>query len=186
MPCSACCSAIVSGVAMVLLHLQLDETALDADGESVDWNVGGKIQRLPGVQIEPGAVPRALDPAALLVQLTVGQRPVVVRAAVLDRDDLAAAVEDPDLEVLPFHQATCAGRQLFERADVDDVGQIRSLHSALYPPLGGRSQRGRGPGASRSVPRWRGTPSRWGRSSAEAGHQMVEIRPPPPDSPPVS
>src|SRR6478752_7710922 len=130
---------------MVLLHLQLDETALDADGESVDWNVGGKIQRLPGVQIEPGAVPRALDPAALLVQLTVGQRPVVVRAAVLDRDDLAAAVEDPDLEVLPFHQATCAGRQLFERADVDDVGQIRSLHSALYPPLGGGLSAGEDP-----------------------------------------
>jgi len=55
---------------MVLLHLQLDETALDADGESVDCNVGGEVQRLPGMQVEPGAVPRAFHPAALLVQLT--------------------------------------------------------------------------------------------------------------------
>src|SRR6185503_6647242 len=102
MPCSACCSAIVSGVAMVLLHLQLDETALDADGECVDGNVGGEVLRLPGAKIEPGSVPRALDPAALLVQLAIGQRPVVVRAAVLDREELACAVEDPDLEVLPF------------------------------------------------------------------------------------
>src|SRR3954469_6379398 len=148
MPCSACCSAIVSGVAMVLLHLQLDETALDADGESVDCNVSGEVQRFPGMKVEPGAVPRALDPAALLIQLTVRQRPVVVRAAVLDGDDLATAVEDPDLEVLPFHQAACAGRKLVERADVDDVRQIRSLHSALYPPLAGGSQRARGPGAS--------------------------------------
>src|SRR3954462_3163412 len=148
MPCSACCSAIVSGVAMVLLHLQLDETALDADGESVDCNVSGEVQRFPGMKVEPGAVPRALDPAALLIQLTVRQRPVVVRAAVLDGDDLATAVEDPDLEVLPLHQAACAGRKLVERADVDDVRQIRSLHSALYPPPGDGSQRVRGPGAS--------------------------------------
>src|SRR3954468_10746665 len=120
---------------MVLLHLQLDETALDADGKSVDSNVSGEVQRLPGMKVEPGAVPRALDPAALLIQLAVRQGPVVVRAAVLDGDDLATAVEDPDLEVLPLHQAACAGRKLVERADVDDVRQIRSLHSALYPPL---------------------------------------------------
>src|SRR5688500_17862687 len=148
MPCSACCSAIVSGVAMVLLHLQLDEAALDPDGESIDCNVGGEVQRLPGVQVEPGPVPRAFDPAALLIQLAVRQGPVVVRAAVLDGEDLATTVEDPDLEVLPLHQASCAGRKLVERADVDDVRQIRSLHSALYPPPGGRSRRARVPDAS--------------------------------------
>ena len=62
----------------MLLHLQLDETALDADGESVDCNVSGEVQRLPGVQVEPGAVPRALDPAALLVQLAALILPVSV------------------------------------------------------------------------------------------------------------
>src|SRR5215207_9552732 len=147
MPCSACCSAIVSGVAMVLLHLQLDETALDADGKSVDCNVGGEVHRLPGVQVEPGAVPRALDPAAPLVQFALCQRPVVVRAAVLDGDDLASAVEDPDLEVLPLHQASCAGRKLVERADVDDVRQIRSLRSVLYP-----AQRPVSAGAAEQLP----------------------------------
>src|SRR5919112_3753161 len=100
MPCSACCSAMVSGVAMVLLHLQLDVAALDADGKGVDGNVGGEVLRLPAAQIEPGPVARALDPAMLLVQFALGERPVVVRAAVLDGEQLAAAVEDPDLEVL--------------------------------------------------------------------------------------
>src|SRR3569833_2506312 len=136
MPCSACCSVFVSGVVLVFLHLQLDETALDPDGESIDCNVSGEVLRLPGVKVEPGPVPRALDPAALLIQLAVRQGPVVVRAAVLDGEDVATAVEDPDLEVLPLHQASCAGRRLVERADVNDVRQIRSLHSALYPPPG--------------------------------------------------
>src|SRR5689334_1356473 len=136
MPCSACCSAIVSGVAMVLLHLQLDQAALDADGKGVDGNVGGEVLRLPRSKVEPRAMPWALDPTARLVQLALGERPVVVRAAVLDGVQVATAVEDPDLEVLPLHQASCAGRELGDGADVDDGGQIRSLHSALYPPPG--------------------------------------------------
>src|SRR5918997_4881409 len=133
MPCSACCSAMVSGVAMVLLHLQLDVAALDADGESVDGNVGGEVGRLPRAQVEPRPVPRALDPAAVLVQLALGERPVVVGAPVLDGVQRAGAVEDPDLEVLPFHETATAWRQLRKRADVDDGWHIRSLHSALYP-----------------------------------------------------
>ena len=47
-----------------------------------------------------------------LVELALGERAVVVGAAVLDREDLAVAVEDPDLEVLPVDDAGLAGRQL--------------------------------------------------------------------------
>jgi len=62
----------------------------------------------------------ALDGAGALVELTLGERAVVVRAAILDRVELAATVEHADLEVLPFDDAPGAGRELGEWADVDE------------------------------------------------------------------
>jgi hypothetical protein len=40
-------------------------------------------------------------------------------AAVLDGEDLATAVDDADLEVLPLDETLLAGGQLFNGADVD-------------------------------------------------------------------
>jgi hypothetical protein len=54
-----------------------------------------------------------------------------VRAAVLDREQLATAVEDADLEILPFDQAMVAGRELLDGADVDHGTQIRPWQSVL-------------------------------------------------------
>ena len=51
----------------------------------------------------------------LLVELAVDEIAVVVRAAVLDGEDVAGAVEDADLEVLPLDELALAGRQLLER-----------------------------------------------------------------------
>src|SRR3954453_9022132 len=65
---------------------------------------------------------RTLDGAGLRVEIAVRKRPVVVRAAVLDRVDRAAAVEHADLEILPFDQLLGAGRELGYGADVDDLG----------------------------------------------------------------
>src|SRR3954453_13083058 len=65
---------------------------------------------------------RTLDGAGLRVEIAVRKRPVVVRAAVLDRVDRAAAVEHADLEILPFDQLAGAGRELGYGADVDDLG----------------------------------------------------------------
>src|SRR5919199_3925595 len=126
-----------------LLHLHLDGVVLDRDREGLDGNVRGQRQRLAGVEIEARPVPGALDRAPVLVELALDERPVVVRAAVLDREDLAVAVEDPDLEVLPLDQAHRAGRQLGDGADVDDLGhraersghRSPSSHCAAAPRL---------------------------------------------------
>src|SRR5690606_13836151 len=85
--------------------------------------------RLAGSQVEMRSVPRALDRACLLVEHAVDERPVVVRAAILDRVDGAGAVEDADLEVLPFDQAHRAGRKLSERAHGDGLGHGREQKS---------------------------------------------------------
>jgi hypothetical protein len=60
-----------------------------------------------------------------------GEIAVVVRAAVLDGEDVAGAVEYADLEVLPLHELALAGGQLLEPADVDHGTQIRPLQSVL-------------------------------------------------------
>src|SRR5690606_9729869 len=112
MSLSDSCSARISGVAMGSIHLNSDHVVLDDDLEGVDRDVGGQVQRLPRLQVEEGAVARALDGAPLEVDLTLEEDPVVVRATIFDREDLAAAVHDPDLEVLDLHDARGAGRKL--------------------------------------------------------------------------
>src|SRR5215207_850179 len=111
---------LVWGVAMWSVDLQLDHVVLDHDREGVDRFVGGKGQRLSGPQIEERAVARAFDGALRAIELALGQRTVVVRAAVLDGEQLATAVEHPDLQVLPFHDARGTGGKVRERADLDE------------------------------------------------------------------
>src|SRR3954452_14729580 len=106
---------------MGLLHFHLDEVVFDDDRERVDGNIRGERQRLPRVQIEERAVPGAFDGARVGIDLALEQRTVVVRAPVLDGEKLAIAVEDADLEVLPFDDADGAGRELGERADVYEL-----------------------------------------------------------------
>jgi hypothetical protein len=62
---------------------------------------------------------RTLDRAVLVVELTLDQIAVVMGAAVLDGEDLATAVDDADLEILPLDETLLAGRQLSNGADVD-------------------------------------------------------------------
>src|SRR4051812_49276374 len=93
------CSAMISGVA-TSVHLDSDHVAVDGDLVGVDGDVGRKVQRAAGAQVEQRSVPGALDGALLGVDRTVEQDPVVVRAAVLDRVDLATAVDHAELEVL--------------------------------------------------------------------------------------
>src|SRR4051812_24579056 len=123
MPTSACCSAITSGVAMWSLHLHSNHAVLDRDGERLDRLVRGQVQGLSGMQVEDRAVARALDRARGGIDRAVEQLTVIVRAAVLDREELAVAVEDADLEVLPLDEAMLAGGELVDGADVDDGAQ---------------------------------------------------------------
>jgi hypothetical protein len=68
-------------------------------------------------------VPRALDRAPALVEHTLNERPVVMRAPVLDRKHSPGAVEHSNLEIVPFDQTHLAGREIDHGADFDDFGQ---------------------------------------------------------------
>src|SRR6476661_6200189 len=99
MPTSACCSAITSGVAIRSVDLHSNHAVLDDHREGVDGHVRRQVQGLSGSQVEARPVPGAFDDAILFVELTVDELAVVMRAAVLDGEDLAATVDDADLEV---------------------------------------------------------------------------------------
>src|SRR3954466_9282517 len=118
MPTSACCSAITSGVAIRSVDLHSNHAVLDQHREGVDRHVRRQVQGLSGAQIEARAVARALDHAVLLVELAVHQLAVVVRAAVLDGEDLATAVDDADLEVLELDETLLARGEFVKRTDV--------------------------------------------------------------------
>src|SRR3954447_13827920 len=119
MPTSACCSAITSGVAIRSVDLHSNHAVLDEHREGVDGHVRRQVQGLSGAQVETRPVPRAFDRAIVLVELAVDELAVVVRAAVLDGEDLALAVDNADLEVLPHDETLLARWQVFEGADVD-------------------------------------------------------------------
>ena len=59
------------------------------------------------------------------VELALHEVAVVVRAAVLDGEDVATAVEDADLELVPLDELALARGQLLDAADVDHGAQIR-------------------------------------------------------------
>src|SRR6476661_11069510 len=111
---------------MRLLHLHLDDVVFDDDGKRLDGYVGRKRLGLSGPKIEQGSVPRALDGALLEVDLALGQRAVVVRAAILDGEIVAIAVEDADLGVLPFDDLASTRREVGDGAHVDQFwGHVR-------------------------------------------------------------
>src|ERR1700742_4063653 len=125
MPTSACCSARTSGVAIRSLDFHSNHAVLDDHREGVDGHVRRQVQGLSGTQVEPRPVPGAFDRTLVFVQLALDQFPVVVRAAVLDGEDLATAVDHADLEVLPLDEALLARWELFNGADVDQRAQIK-------------------------------------------------------------
>src|SRR6188768_3087349 len=118
MPASSRFSARTSGVAMSV-DLQSDGVVLDRNRERLDRLESGERLRPAGGEVEERAVARALDGAAGDVELALGERAVVVGAAILDRVEGALAVEDPDLRTLVLDQAHAARRQLGCRADGD-------------------------------------------------------------------
>src|SRR4051794_21060124 len=116
MPARSRFSASTSGVA-ISVDLQGDGVVLDRYRERLHRLKSWERLRPAGAEVEEGTVSGALDRAGGLVELALGERPVVVRAAVLDRVERAVAVEDPDLRALVLDQAHSARRQLGCRAD---------------------------------------------------------------------
>jgi hypothetical protein len=66
-------------------------------------------------------VPGAFHRASLFVELTLRQGTVIVRTAILDRIQVAAAVEHADFQVLPLDQAALAGLKLVYGAHFDEL-----------------------------------------------------------------
>src|SRR4051812_41331310 len=112
MPASSRFSARTSGVAMGLGDLQGYLVALDGDGEDLDRLEGGERLRPAGGEVEERAVAGALHGTGGGVELALGERPVVVGAAVLDRVQGAVAVEDADLAPVELDEAHLAGGEL--------------------------------------------------------------------------
>src|SRR5690242_8449571 len=79
-----------------LIDCDTHDSVDDLDRIRLDRLVGGQRQRTTGRKLEGRPVARADDGAAILVPLALAQRPVVVRAAILDGVEPAAAVVDAD------------------------------------------------------------------------------------------
>ena len=101
---------------------QLDKTGLLVFGSRAEYEAMMAVP--PGADVEACAVTRADHDTLVRLPVTLDERAVVVGAAVLDREQLAGAVEHADLEVLPLHQAHAAGREVVNGADVDHFGHV--------------------------------------------------------------
>jgi hypothetical protein len=88
--------------------------------ERVDIDVRREGQGTACRDVEPGTVPRADGNPLLAVELAFTQRPLVVGALILDGEELAAAVVDPDGKRRGnLHDSNGSRRELGERADID-------------------------------------------------------------------
>src|SRR5262245_43022885 len=101
----------VSGGLAIESELQLHFVVVHAHLERLHRTIGGEGARLAGSQVEERTVARALHGTGAEVELALGERSVVVRAAVLDRVQLATgAVKDADLAPVGLDQAHLALR----------------------------------------------------------------------------
>src|SRR5579859_1408414 len=96
-----------------------DRAVDDADRVRRDRLRRGQGYRPAGGQLEHRAVARADDAAAILVPVALAERAVVVRAAILDRVQLAGAVVDADEEAPLADDLRRAGRERIRRGHFD-------------------------------------------------------------------
>ena len=111
-----------------------DDPVLDRDGVRRDRLVRRQRQRDARLEVERRAVARADHAAHVLLPLALAERPVVVRAAVLERVELAVAVVDADRRPAERDDLRRAGPELVERRDVDlRHGSASSSRSSPMP-----------------------------------------------------
>src|SRR5205085_9201767 len=77
-------------------HLDLDDAVHDAHRERIDWLRRRQRPRLAGADVDVRAVPGADRDARIGIEVALAKRSVVVRAAVLEREELAVQVVDAD------------------------------------------------------------------------------------------
>src|SRR6059058_1973174 len=105
--------------ATALRKLENDRAVDDAYRIGLHRLGGRQRDRPPGRELELRPVARTDDAAAVLVPVALAKRAVVVRAAVLDRVELAAAVVDPDEQASLANDLRRPGRELVRRGDLD-------------------------------------------------------------------
>src|SRR3954464_1766572 len=104
---------VSGGVVIFRSELQLHFVVVDANLERVDRAVRRQRLRLAGADVEQRAMPRAFHGTGSGVELPLGEGTVVVRAAVLDRVQLAVGrVKDADLAPVGLDDAHLARRQV--------------------------------------------------------------------------
>jgi hypothetical protein len=86
------------------------------DLEGLDRREGGKGLGTPGSQVEQRSMAWAFNGTGSGVELALGERAVIVRAAILDREQLASAVEYADLDPVDLDQAAAPLWELFNAA----------------------------------------------------------------------
>src|SRR5438477_3622421 len=118
----------------------LDDAVLDAHGEGAHGQVGGQREGAPTPDVEARAVARAEGDAGLRVPVAEAEGPVVVRAAILQRVQLAVAVVDAHRVRLRVDELHLAGRNLLERAGLElsqsRVPAIRPAGGCPWPGAG--------------------------------------------------
>src|SRR5215203_875916 len=133
MPARSRFSARTSGVA-ISVDLQGDGVVLDRYRERLHRLKSWERLRPAGAEVEERTVSWALDGAGGGIELALGERPVVVGAAILNRVEGVLAVEDADFLPLVLDQPHFPGQQLCRRAYGDlgscGVGQERGAPSA--------------------------------------------------------
>ena len=109
-------------------------------GRGIDG--GGHRQRLAGADVELRPVPRAGD--RVIVERAFGERPAVVRADVVDAEELAADAEQHDDPIVDLEQHLAGIGEVGRFGNADEVGHDAQLS---------RQQRRRGTSGRQSINR---------------------------------
>jgi putative glutamine amidotransferase len=81
-------------------------------------------------------VPGTFDRTVLFVEFAFDELAVVMRAPILDGEDLATAIDDADLEIVVLHEALFPGGKLVEWADVDQRTHVIPIPEVGILPTG--------------------------------------------------
>src|ERR671937_635464 len=100
-------------------HVDLYPAGLDPHRKRLHRQHGRERQRAPGADLDVRAVARADRIALLGIEVPLAERPVVVRAPVLERAVPAAEVVDADRDLTRVDDLHRPRRQVLDRADVD-------------------------------------------------------------------
>src|SRR5215470_3517445 len=127
--------------ALILVHLDRDRIALHDDRIRLHGANRRQPRGAARGDVEARAVARALDLFA--DELTLVERPAIVRVLVLDRENRTVVVAQRDAPLTRFDHLDPAGGELSQLGDFDERGhrrvRFRARDAARIPPRGDAS-----------------------------------------------